>query len=304
MLLGLRSLLLSLPGTFKLGIKQKRKKQSLQRLHQDLTSWKSKLHTPTSDRALTTTRDTQIGTSRVSTLISASVVLESGSPTPGRLYVAVFIEDEEQVIQATLFKGYVYAQHPVDGNGALVIREGDRLRIESKSSLAGITLRIRGRQLRNQVIPGGWTGMSEGILDGPGFIRSISSSNPAAGTFTVTESVPSGARWKLRGVRAPLVTDSNVDDRFVAVLTDDGSTSVTEGISSIALAASSVREYFFVPGVGAYQPAIVSTDEVVPIGIEIWLFAGFRISLTLIEGARAGDDFGVIQFFVEEWLEP
>lgn len=289
--------------TLKLGIKQARKKPSLQKLHQDITSFKSKLHTAASDRSLVTSRS-QIGTARVSTLISASVTLESGSPTPARLYVAAFIEDDEQVIQATLFKGYVYDQHPVDGNGALVIKEGDRLRIESKCSLAGVTLRIRGRQLRNQAIPGGWTGTNEGILDGPGFIRSISSSDPAAGTFTVTETVPDGARWKLRGVRAPLTADANAANRFVGVGTDDSSTRVTLGISSIALTAGLVREYLFVPGLGAYQPALISTREVVPIGTEIWLFTGYRIQLTLLSGAQAGDDFGVIQFFVEEWLEP
>jgi len=295
---------LSLPGTFKLGIKQGRKKKSLQKLHQDITSWKSKIHTPTNDRALTTTRNTQIGTARVSTLISASVVLESGSPTPGRLYVAVFIEDEDQIIQATLFKGYVYDQHPVDGNGALVLREGDRLRIESKSSLAGIKLRIRGKQLRNQAIPGGWTGTDEGILEGPGFLRSITMTNPAAGVFTSAEDCPTGARWLVRGGRVPVVSDVNVANRFMAALTDDGSITVTMALSSLALTASLARTYIFVPGLGAYQPALIGATEIVPMGSDVRMFAGWTFTFSLFSGAQAGDDLGTPQLHVEEWLEP
>jgi len=293
-----------LSQTLKLAIKQRRKKPSLQKLHQDITSWKSKIHTATSDRALTTTRNFQIGTARVSTLISASVVLESGSPTPGRLYLAVFIEDEDQIIQATLFKGYVYDQHPVDGNGALAIREGDKLRIESKSSLAGITLRIRGRQLRNQVIPGGWTGTDEGMLEGPGFLRSITMTNPAAGTFQSTEDCPTGARWLVRSARVPMTADGNAANRRMAAFTDDGNVAVTTALSNIDHVASTSRTYFFIPGLGAIASAVVNVTEIVPMGADVRMFAGWTFTISIFANPQAGDNIGTPQLHVEEWLEP
>lgn len=297
---------MSLPGTLKLGIKQKRKRPSLQTLHQDLTSFQSKIHTPTSDRALTTTRNFQLGTARVSTLISASVVLESGSPTPGRLYVAVFIEDEDRIIQATLFKGYVYAQHPVDGNGALVIREGDRLRIESKSSLVGITLRVRGRQLRNQIIPGGWTGVSEGILEGPGFIRNIGLTNPAVGVSSTAETCPTGARWKVKGALFVLVTGPTAGNRLARFDTTDGTNFTSLTVSAILQTADQVRSYFFTPGLGALYLTLIAlnTVEPVPMGDNVIMTAGHIARLQVSLQNRADDDIGDSFLYVEEWLEP
>lgn len=245
----------------------------------------------------------------MSTLISASVVLESGSPTRARLYVAVFIEDEDEIIQATLFRGYVYDQHPVNGNGALVIKEGDRLRIESKSSLSGITLRVRGRQLRNQAIPGGWTGTDEGTLEGQGFVRQFVTTNPAQGTLTITETVPTNARWKVRSASVALVTNATAANRHVAVIINDGQAPLNPSYEVVSLfvhTANTLIQYFFVGGGVANMTAAVGSDIVTAMGNTDPLLAGWTFALTVLTGGQgggAGDNLTAAELSIEEWLE-
>jgi len=271
----------------------------------DHIDWSGRPHTPSSDRSQVVTRHI-IGTAAISTLLSATLTIESGTLTKGRCYVRLVLEDRDQVEKGTLFQGSVYAGHVPFGAGSLVIRLGDQIRLESNCSLASVQLIPRGTLLRNALLPGGWTGTDEGPLEGEGFLRTISGDNPAAGTFVVDEAVPNNARWKLRGVRAPVTTDSTVQNRRAQVTTDDGTIALTAGHSQVDQTASTSVTYFFTAGFPINYAAIVNNTLVSPIAPDLKLGllpTNWNVQFALSNGA-AGDNIGGVQFFVEEWIEP
>jgi len=290
-----------IPGTLKFGIKQSRKKKSLQKLHQDITSWKSKIHTPSLDRSKVTSRS-QIITARVSTIINAAVEVVSGDPTVGRCYVAVFLENEDQVIKGLVCRGYIYDLNPVSGNGAMVAKEGDRLRIESQCSLAGVTLRVRGTQLRNQVIPGGWTGTDKSSTEGPGFQRSIGGTNPGVGGNPVAEIVPDNARWWVKGWRQILVTDATAATRQFRLAFELGSAVTGVIYASETQAASLSFIYSFFLG---WSAGNITGNTEVPgfMPDNLIMESGDKISSSF-DNPQAGDDRDAPVLQVEEWLVP
>lgn len=144
--------------------------------------------------------------------------------------------------------------------------------------------------------PGG--GYSSSV-EGPGILSSVAGTNPNAGV-EVIEAVPANARWRLRALRASLVTDATVITRTVNVIIDDGTTTllnfpgVTTQIASLTRAYN-VAEYGF-------QPAAVGTDIFFYIPFVIALFQGWRIR-TSTTNLQAGDNWGAPQLEVEEWIE-
>jgi hypothetical protein len=60
-------------------------------------------------------------------------------------------------------------------------------------------------------------------LDVAGILRSITGTDPAAGA-EISETVPTGARWRLRALAATLVTSATVANRTVSLRVDDGTT--------------------------------------------------------------------------------
>lgn len=290
--------------TLKLGIKQKRKKPLLQKLHQDITSWKSKIHTtsPSGDRTKVTSR-TQIITARISTIINAAVEVVAGSPKVGQCYVAVFLEDEDQIIKGLICRGYIYDLSPVSGNGAMIAKEGDRLRIESRCSLAGVTLRVRGTQLRNQIIPGGWTGTDKGSTEGPGHRKSVKGSDPAAGADP-SETVPDNARWRVTSHDGNFVTDATSTNRQVTLVIDDGNASnimVRLPIPENHIASTSIT-YNFYEGATLTLGAAVIANINAPLPNDNIMFEGWRIRI-ITTNIQAGDNWNDPTLGVEEWIE-
>jgi len=290
---------LSLPGTLKLGIKQKRKKPSLQKLHQDITSWKSKIHTPSSDRSKVTSRS-QIITARVSTIINAAVEVVSGTPQVGQCYVAVFLEDEDQVIKGLVCRGYIYDLNPVSGNGAMVAKEGDRLRIESQCSLADVTLRVRGTQLRNQVIPGGWTGTDKSSTEGPGHKFFFSGSDPAAGSGLSQDAIPANALWKILSYRVSLSTDANAADRSHGVFFPSNFLSRPDVLH---VASTSITYNYAVGNTGIAVGTASNINHQGFIPPDTFGTAGQTIDQSVVN-VQVGDNMGIPQIYVEEWLVP
>ncbi len=136
-------------------------------------------------------------------------------------------------------------------------------------------------------------------IDGPGVIRSIAGTDPAANT-EISEAVPTNARWRLLGLDAALVTSAFVANREVVLTIDDGATVVAEVAAGVAQAASVTRRYSFARGVPRLAPA-ASTVISAP-APDIVLGAGFRIR-TVTANLDAGDNFGAPQLLVEEWIE-
>jgi hypothetical protein len=148
--------------------------------------------------------------------------------------------------------------------------------------------------------PLGWPhGAMLGPLEGPGALRVITGSVPAAGA-EVSETVPAGVRWRLRSLRLTLVTDGNAANRMPVLTFDDG-TSVFLSSSAQIQAASLTWVHMFMPGAGAEDAtAITSIVNLLP--PEIWLGAGYRIK-TLTTAIQATDAYAAPIYQVEEWIE-
>lgn len=136
-------------------------------------------------------------------------------------------------------------------------------------------------------------------VEGPGILRSVTGTNPAAGV-EVIEAVPTDARWRIRALRASLVTDATVATRTVNIIIDDGATTLLNFPGVTTQTATLTRAY----NVAEYgfQPAAVGTDIFFYIPFVIALFQGWRIR-TSTTNIQAGDNWGAPQLEVEEWIE-
>jgi len=136
-------------------------------------------------------------------------------------------------------------------------------------------------------------------VEGPGLLRSVTGTDPAAGA-EISESVPTNARWRLRSLRASLVTDATVATRTVNFIVDDGATTLLNFPGVTTQTASLTRAY----NVAEYgfQPSAVGTDIFFYIPFLVRLLQGWRIR-TSTTNLQAGDDWGAPQMEVEEWIE-
>jgi hypothetical protein len=145
-----------------------------------------------------------------------------------------------------------------------------------------------------------WPGtLCQSSADGPGVIRSIAGSDPAAGA-EFSETVPTNARWRLLGVDVPLVTDATAANREAVLTIDDGAAVVAEIAAGTAQAASLTRRYSFARGVQRGGPA-ASTIINAPIP-DAMLMGGYRVR-SVTTNLQAGDNYGAPQLWVEEWIE-
>ena len=143
-------------------------------------------------------------------------------------------------------------------------------------------------------------GQFEGFTEGPGLIRVISGTNPAA-NVEVLETVPTNAAWKLKSVMFTLVTDANAANRGVMIAFDDGTTLYHQVAPIVAHAASETRDY--VGGVG--MPPRIGTTYLNAIMLDLpdlIMAQGHRWGTNTIN-RQAGDDYGVPAYQVEEWIE-
>ena len=136
-------------------------------------------------------------------------------------------------------------------------------------------------------------------VEGRGAIRSITGTDPAAGT-EISETVPTDARWQVKAFAATFVSDATVANRFPSILFDDGTNTYFRAGGLDAHAASTTREYHWAPGLNddVSRPELLT--QALPIGL--YLPAGHRIRSST-PNIVAGDNYGAPQFLVEEWLE-
>lgn len=137
-------------------------------------------------------------------------------------------------------------------------------------------------------------------VDGPGAVRSVTGSTPAAGA-EISETVPAGARWQLIAIAFNLVTAVAAGNRIVHLLLDDGANVYFRDSPNVLQAASLTDNYSF--AAGESKLAAVSANAVMGnVPVENRLPAGHRIrtSTNVIQGA---DQFSAPQLLVREWLE-
>lgn len=129
-----------------------------------------------------------------------------------------------------------------------------------------------------------------------GILKVVAGADPAAGA-EVSDTVPAGKVWRLRGMILTLVTDATAATRRVHVTLDDGTTVFYRRAANASQAASLTQNY--VLAVGEQESAVRDTWTTDPLP-EIDLPAGARIK-TVTTNKQAGDNYGVTQYYVEEF---
>jgi hypothetical protein len=144
-------------------------------------------------------------------------------------------------------------------------------------------------------------GKIEGSTDGRGYIRAFTGTDPAAGA-QISETVPTGARWQLRGFVATFTTDATAGGRRPRLnLSTSGLTWAFAG-NTIPQASETWEFNYAQTGgsAGVLQPNAFTT---VVIPLDTMLIAGSLI-FTSCNGMQAGDNWSAPVLLIEEWLEP
>jgi len=137
-------------------------------------------------------------------------------------------------------------------------------------------------------------------LTGPGVIRSLTGTDPVAAS-EISETVPTGARWRFISLRAQLVTDATAANRTLALVFDDGTNSYMYAATNFNQTASQALNYAF--GDVGQTYGFYLLGGMVSAPANLVLAAGHRIR-TVTTTLQAGDNWGPPQYAVEEWLEP
>lgn len=136
-------------------------------------------------------------------------------------------------------------------------------------------------------------------VEGPGWLRSLGSADPAAGA-EASQTTPADLRWKPLTVRAALTTDATAANRFPRLELVSGADVLWRSHPHDAQIASQTRTYNW--AVGGVYVASVAAGEHQNILPDLGLPAG-GILRTSTDGIVAGDDWGALRLLVEELIE-
>ncbi len=136
-------------------------------------------------------------------------------------------------------------------------------------------------------------------IEGPGLLRSLTVANPAAGVDW-TQAAPTNGRWFLRGGTATLLTSAAIANRQVALVIDDGASTLFTIEAAAVQAAGATVVYDLIPG--DTLTALTATHQPVIIPRDLRLLAGWRVR-TSTGLLQAGDQWSAIQLMLEEWIE-
>lgn len=148
--------------------------------------------------------------------------------------------------------------------------------------------------------PLGWPGVLPArSVDGPGVLRLIAGTDPAAGV-EIIETVPTNARWRVLGVRFALTTDATVANREVSLTLDDGATAFNR-IASRVTQAASLTIIYSASLQAALEAVAQDTERLIRLP-PVLMSGGFRFR-TQTTAIVAGDNYTAPQYLVEEWIE-
>ena len=186
--------------------------------------------------------------------------------------------------------------------GATPLRGQTFVRLDVVRGMGGADI-VLSTLLRGYVTSGqrlGWPGApQEDPLDGQGALRSIGGTDPAANT-EISETVPTGARWRVLAVSFQLVTDATAANREVSIVLDDGTNTLFTSPAAFNHTASLTRRYSAASmGVASVPTQATDRQIVIP---DLRLPAGARIR-TATTAIQATDNYGAPRLLVEEWLE-
>lgn len=148
-------------------------------------------------------------------------------------------------------------------------------------------------------VPNYPNGKNEGSLEGPGLIRSITGTDPAAGV-EISETVPTRVLWRLISARMVLVTDATVASRNRDINIDDGANILIQISTITAQVASSNWGITFADLGTPINTNSLGRSSSIP--AEVFVQAGWRIK-SITSNLQAADDFQAPQLLVEEWIQ-
>ena len=132
-------------------------------------------------------------------------------------------------------------------------------------------------------------GVFEDFLDGPGLLRFIAGTNPAAGVEH-SETVPTNAQWKLKMFRASLVASADTANREAHLRVTDGSGDIFYLPAGLTQTASQTRIYQWSP-IGAQVDGTVGNERSRVLPDELILDQAWTVGTT-VSGFQAADDWG------------
>jgi hypothetical protein len=136
-------------------------------------------------------------------------------------------------------------------------------------------------------------------VEGAGALRTIVGTDPAAGS-EVSETIPTGARWRVIAIRTVLTTSAAPGNRTVRLRIDDGTNIFAIIEAGTVQAPSTTIGYTFATS-GASQPTLTS-QQLVALPNPCLMTFGYRFS-TLTGGRDVADDYEAPIYLVEEWLD-
>jgi hypothetical protein len=142
-------------------------------------------------------------------------------------------------------------------------------------------------------------GLLRSSVEGPGFLRSITGSDPAAGA-EISETVPTNARWRLIGLTAQLFNDATVANRFAALVFDDGASIYAR--ATFDQATTTLQAPVHSWSMGGNPSGGQTNMRTMPLAQPNALLAGQRIR-TATASLQAGDNWSAPVYLVEEWIE-
>ena len=263
------------------------------------------INNPVSDRTLKTTRH-PVGID--GTLTTMQIVIVTGTPARN-LYTRCYLEDQNKVIKGTLFRGYSEVGKECHGQGGLVVRAGDYIRLDTRTSIT-TTVSLRGTILPDLIAPAGWRGTDEGNLDGQGAIRVIQGTQPPAATVAtangttpqISEAVPNGAKWKLLTVNITLTCSATASTREPSLLlTDTNNNQYFKLWSSLTITASGAGRINAHIGTQKISASQSGNSNTLPLGD--FVMDSKHMWKTVSAGLQMGDQYDQPIYLVEEWLK-
>lgn len=139
--------------------------------------------------------------------------------------------------------------------------------------------------------------------EGPGNMRVITVAVPATGAEW-TQTVQNGARWRIMGIEAKLITAVAVAARVPKVQFFDTLSSLPfyTAVPSQAVAAATTVQVCAAPGAASSAPELTTVNQALPTDMILSGLNPTTIS-SLTSLLQAGDAYTNISLFVEEWLD-
>jgi hypothetical protein len=146
----------------------------------------------------------------------------------------------------------------------------------------------------------GWPGnVNKSSFEGPGYVRGVTGTDPAAGTDWA-EQGPSGLLWRLVSIRATLTADANAANRRVRFRIHAGGSVFFSAAAPIVQTANQTKTYVIAQGTPfETSPDVTVVGLPLPSGLNMPTSYSFDV---VTENLQAGDDWSDLQYMVEEWI--